>query len=152
MCADCFRNDALRWYCVNLAYYKFQRDWNRGLYRGWQTIVILSTASVPIIVALGVGPRWIDAIPVAITAVGLAFITLFGWRADYVRFTRTVAELRLEAQKWRAGLADCKANPEKDGKFVCEINRIIKREVEVWQPERELEKLEQRLKELLQDS
>jgi hypothetical protein len=149
---DCSGADALRWYCVTLAYYKFQRDWNRGLYRLWQTVVILSAVSVPILVAIPVTPRWVEAIPAAVTAVGLAFITLFGWRDDYLRFTRTVAELRLEAEKWNASrLGDDESNIQEDRAFVDAINRIVKKEVEAWQPERELEELEKSLKKLRQD-
>jgi Protein of unknown function (DUF4231) len=140
---------ALRWYCVNLAYYKFQRDWNRGLYRGWQVIVILSTASIPVLVATPVAARWVVAIPAAITAIGLAFITLFGWREDYLRFTRTVAEMRTEAEKRKAGLNSYTGNEAENNRtFVAEVNRIVEGEFAAWQPEKELDKLKERVEKL----
>jgi hypothetical protein len=125
---------------------RFQRDWNRGLYRFWQVIVILSAASIPVLIAMPVTPRWVEAIPAAITAGGPAFITLFGWREDYLRFTRTVAELRVEVEKWKVQLPPYVQNEaENDCRLVAEVNRIIEREFAGWQPEKELAQLEERV-------
>jgi SMODS and SLOG-associating 2TM effector domain 1 len=146
LCTEC-SNEALRWYCVNLAYYRFQRDWNRGLYRFWQVIVILSAASIPVLIAMPVAVRWVEAIPAAITAAGLAFITLFGWREDYQRFTRTVAELRIEAAKWKAKLPPYIQSEAENGcQLVTEVNRIVENEFAGWQPEKELKQLEERVR------
>jgi hypothetical protein len=96
-CRRCDRDDhALRYYCVKLAYYEFQRDWNRGLFRFWQTVAIVTKATVPVLAAAGVAQRWVDAIPAAVATVSLAVIAVFGWQKDYVQFTRVVEQLLAE--------------------------------------------------------
>jgi hypothetical protein len=147
----CSMKPALRWYCVTLAYYKFQRDWNRGLYRFWQVIAILFAASIPVVAGIPSAPRWAAALATAITATSLAFITLFGWRKDYERFTRTAIELRIEAEEWDARLGHYATTEDVDQTFRAEVIRIIEREVEVWQPGKELEDLEARLQKLEAD-
>jgi hypothetical protein len=136
-CAHCPPNDhnfrhALHWYCIKLAYYEFQRNWNRGWFRAWEIIVIFATGSVPVLAAFSVS-RSYSALAGAIATVGLALIGLFGWREDYQRFTRTVELLRAEGESWKV-----RRRPYDRGdphhRLVENVNRIVGEEVAGWQP------------------
>jgi hypothetical protein len=136
-CRHCDADDhALRYYCAKLAYYEFQRDWNRGLFRFWQTVAIVAAATVPVLAAAGVAERWVDAVLAAIAAVALALIGLFGWGNDYVHFTRVVEGLFAERLLFNehAGPYAADHDGTDDERFAVRIAEIVNAEIKAWTP------------------
>jgi hypothetical protein len=137
---DCRHRDvddpALRYYCAKLAHYEFQRDWNRGLFRFWQTVAIVATATVPVLAAAGVAERWVDAVPAAIAGIALAVIALFGWQNDYVHFTRVVEGLLAERLLFKKNAGPYAANHDEtdDERFASRIAEIVDAEIKAWTP------------------
>jgi Protein of unknown function (DUF4231) len=134
-CRRCEESDhALRYYCIKLAHYEFQRDWNRGLFRFWQIVAIVATAAVPVLAAAGVAQRWVDALFAAVAAVSLASIGLFGWRNDYVHFTRVVEQLLAERVRFNENVGSYQTTEDKNSLFARRITEVVGAEIEGWRP------------------
>lgn len=113
-------------------YGRKSRD-NKRLYVSFQWIVIVLSASIPVLVAMtDENDKWITVVFAVILAIATSALKAFKFQENWLNY-RTIAETLLkEKYFYSTGLFEYATADDKDRFFVERVERIISRENTLW--------------------
>ena len=114
-------------------WYNEKANYNKKVYQGLQTLVIIFSVITPILVIIGEGwLRWFAVVSSGIVAIGAALLQTFQYHENWINYRTTRETLAKEIHYYNAKLFGYEEAEDPEALFVERVEAVISRENICW--------------------
>ena len=120
-------------YVTQIDWYDSNATWNQRVYKAIQWSVIVLSAVVPVLIAIGIGwQRWLAVVIAALVSIGTSGLKAFKYQENWINYRTTCETLRKEIYYYKARANNYRNSDDPEALFVERVEALISRENTFW--------------------